>query len=250
MNIKIYKFLSSDLFAKISMGTYVGIVVGAELIHYYQPELFYCFPLEILGALGWGFATSEIMAFADYVLEEYADLFEDEEDYSLEEEVDTKEMVREKGKKFSKLNRVKKIREERKVKGKEKIEKKEIRKEKNETEAKEEIIDNSEYKYVVEVFYEYSIKYKLIKEELQEEWENYLTYTVIDKESMEWVRNLISKLVLLNTASLEEVIEKVNDYNDMISLLCHFGRNGNDLARSLNRADIIKKRVQRSKLGC
>ena len=106
--------------------------------------------------------------------------------------------------------------------------------------------DNSqEIEYYLGSIILYCMENNLIRKEVFTEWQNYLKNTLIDKESINFIDDLIKKLELLNTSDLSSYLEVLKQDNDMLDLLIYFSRNGDRLAQLLNREipELKKERV-------
>lgn len=91
----------------------------------------------------------------------------------------------------------------------------------------------------------YCMENNLIRNEVFAEWQNYLKNTLIDKESINFIDDLIKKLELLNTLDLSSYLEVLKQDSDILDLLIYFSWNGDRLAQLLNREipELKKERV-------
>ena len=94
--------------------------------------------------------------------------------------------------------------------------------------------ESEEENIKAQIFITFSRNTGIIKEKLTSEWEQYLKDTLTDDSQITFIRELCYKLILLNTIfSLEIVIEDLNNNKEMIDLLVHFGKRGEELRKFL-----------------
>ena len=84
-----------------------------------------------------------------------------------------------------------------------------------------------------------------IKLELLPEWQEYLENTFLDPKGIKIIQELIYYLMLIDKLSLEEVLSLVKEREDLLDILIHFSKKGEDLAKILNKEvkDIKRERT-------